>query len=254
MPSLPEDKEELLEYEAFIKEVLARREGAGKGGQLKPVWQRFLETTGGTALITVLIGGIMGSIITGMIQISAKNREAQQARLMARYNQAQVSYKEYLDKELEIVNRAFDLIGSCISASDDLISVTHAEFDLENQANKENKNAIIEQQQGVVGKFNETDQKWRIEEHKIGLLMSYYHHNQTEVAAGWQHTQEEVGKYMDCAYSLYKIRLKGDDISPDQYQSCEKQQQELTKQLSELNKSLIAARKFLWEEEIDKNP
>src|SRR6185503_4847747 len=108
MPHLPEDKEQLLEYETFIKEVLARREGAGKGGQTKPVWQRFLETTGGTALITVLIGGIMGSIITGMIQISAKNREAQQARLTARNSQAQVSYKEYLDKELEIVNRAFD--------------------------------------------------------------------------------------------------------------------------------------------------
>ena len=84
--------------------------------------------------------------------------------------------------------------------------------------------------------------------------MSYYHHNQSEVASGWQHTQEEVGKYMDCAYDLYKIRLKGEDIPPDRYKACELQKQALATRLSELNKSLIAARKFIWEEEIDKNP
>ena len=75
MPFSPEEKEQLLQHEAFIKEILTLRDKA-RGDNPKPAWQRFLETTGGAALITVLIGGIMGSIITGLIQQGSKQRVA----------------------------------------------------------------------------------------------------------------------------------------------------------------------------------
>jgi hypothetical protein len=248
MPILPEDKEKLLEYEAFIKEVMAQREGAAKsGGPPKPVWQRFLETTGGTALITVLIGGIMGSIITGIIQINAKTRETLLTQATARNNQAQVAYKEYLDKELEIVNRAFDLVGSCISASEDVIAVTTPEYDPDTYTEPENKKAVIKQQAEALGKYNEIDEKWRSEENKIGLLMNYYHHGQSEVGTGWQRTQEEVTKYMKCANEIYLLHLKG-PVTEDKYKACEQQKQNLINQLRQLNQSLVITRPYLWED------
>src|ERR1044071_8086338 len=96
------DKEkEFLHHEDFVAEVAARR--GGREGGTKPRWQRFLESSGGTAIVTTLIGGIFGAIISGIIQDGTREREFEQSWLKARGDQALVAYKEYLDKEQEVV-------------------------------------------------------------------------------------------------------------------------------------------------------
>jgi hypothetical protein len=239
----PEEKEALLQHEAFIKEVLALREEKAKDSQPKPAWQRFLESTGGTAFITVLIGGIMGSIITGLFQAGAKDREAQQAQLAARSNQAQVAYKEYLDKELETVNRALDLIGGCISASDDLIESTTPVFDSGNYKGKDRED-IEQQVVGFFDEYNDTDKRWRREQYKIGLLIGYYHHGKPGVITAWQDVQNSVTTYMDCANDL---SVDYDNSKPiEKYGSCKAQKQKLRDYLDNLTKSFEADRQYTW--------
>jgi hypothetical protein len=246
MPFTLAEKEQLLQHEAFIKEILALRDGKTGGGSAKPAWQRFLETTGGAALITVLIGGIMGSVITGLIQLGAKNREAQQARLTARYNQGQVAYKEYLDKELEIVNRAFDLVGGCISASEDLVAMTtSSDYDPEQYQDQYKKN-LEKQQMDSLNKYNEMDQKWRGEQHKLGLLMSYYHHGKPEVGTAWQAVQDAVNAQFKCTYDLYTTKLA--DKTIDEYKMCEGEKKRVLDGLSQLTRSLELARSHLWDD------
>jgi hypothetical protein len=247
MPFSPEEKEQLLQHEAFIKEVQALREDKSGGSKPKPAWQRFLETTGGAALITVLIGGIMGSIITGLIQLGAKDREAQQARLTARSNQAQVAYKEYLDKELEIVNRAFELVGSCISASEDVVLMTtSSDYDPSQYKDRQSKKDIEEQLLKAIDKYNEIDQKWKSEQYKLGLLMSYYHHGKPEVGIAWQGVQDAVSAQLKCTDDLYKAELN--NSSTDQYKKCEGEKKRVLEGLNQLTKALEQARGHLWED------
>src|SRR5437764_6648982 len=97
-PKWSTEEKQLLQHESFVAEILKRR-APSENNQQKPLWQRFLETTGGAAVITVLIGGIFGQIISSSIQSSLKEREFQQAWLKERGDQALVANKEYLEKE-----------------------------------------------------------------------------------------------------------------------------------------------------------
>src|SRR4051812_9953741 len=129
MAEWTELEKELFHHEEFMAELARRR--SARDPEAKPRWQRFLESGGGAAIVTTLIGGIFGAIISGIIQYGAKEREFEQSWLKARGDQALVAYREYLDKEQEVVNETHALIGSCVSASDDLISIMGPNFDLE---------------------------------------------------------------------------------------------------------------------------
>ena len=246
MPFSPEEKEQLLQHEAFIKEIQALRSDNVGGSKPKPAWQRFLETTGGAALITVLVGGVMGSIITGLFQRGAKDREAQQARLTARYNQGQVAYKEYLDKELEIVNRALDLVGGCVSASEDLVLMTTSSDYDPGQFKGQDKKSVEKQVMEAVDKYNEMDKKWRGEQHKVGFLMSYYHHGSPEVEKSWRGVQDAVTAQLKCTYDLYLAKLN--ENPTDQYKKCEGEKEGVIKGLDQLTKSLEQARHHLCDD------
>lgn len=251
MPFSPEEREQLLQHEAFIKEVQALREDKAGGSKPKPAWQRFLETTGGAALITVLVGGIMGSVITGLIQRGAKDREAQQARLTARYNQAQVTYKEYLDKELELVNRALDLVGGCTSASDDLVLMTTSpDYDPGQYKDQQIKKNLEEQLMKAIDKYNQMDEKWRGEAHKLGLLMSYY---LPEVETSWQGIEAAVTAQLKCANDVYLAKSNDDPADAEdpvaQYKKCEGEHKRVLDGLNQLTKSLQQASRRIRDEE-----
>ena len=95
---LSEQDERLLNYMALVVTAL-RRQGESSESSKSAWWKSFLQPSVLAALITVLIGGIMGNIIAGTIQAGAKEREFQQSWMKARGDQALLAYKEYTDQE-----------------------------------------------------------------------------------------------------------------------------------------------------------
>jgi hypothetical protein len=204
----------------------------------------FLKTTGGTALITVLIGGLFGQIITCSVQNRLKEREFQQAWLKARGDQALVAYKEYLDKEQETVTRAYGLVGSCITASSDLIEITGTGFD---PAKSEgNEPHLKKQVDDIWSKYNEMDTQWGVEREKLGLLIGYYHHGRPEVYEAWGQVKESVTAYKDCAAKRYDEYLETRKLI-DTTNVCQNEKQSLDQSLSHLTRTLDAARQYAWE-------
>ncbi len=173
---------ESLTHEEFIKEVLKLR---SRPEPQKPWWLRLLETSGGAALITVLIGGLLGQIISMSIQKSLKERERELA-----------AYTKFLDQGSETIKHAYALIGSCISAADNLISITGDEF------NEDTTPELRKQKLEILSKFSEVNTKWREEQHGLGLLMRYYHHNAAGVTDAWKNVQDSNVQYMECAADL----------------------------------------------------
>jgi hypothetical protein len=241
-PDWSEQEALLLRHEAFMAEIARRRARLEAKDGSKPRWQRFLETSGGTALVTVLLGGLMGQLITWSIQNQLKEREFQQAWMKARGDQALVTYKEYLDQEQEIVKRSYELIGGCISASEDLILLTTPDFAPGDFSGSE-KHKVETERSSIVEKYNSADSQWRSEREKLGLMMSYYHRGRPEVTRAWQEIQSSVTKYNDCAGRWYLQHPL--PISTES--ACGEELTELRKRLDQLSSNLEAARQYAWE-------
>lgn len=211
----------------------------------KPRWLSFLESRSGTALITVVIGGLAGQLITCSIQNQMKDREFQQAWLQARGNQALVAYKEYLDREQQIVEQAYELIGNYISASEDLITLTKPEFDLERYSGDQRR-VVAEQRTAIRQWFNTMDAKWRGEHEWLGLLMSFYHRGRQDVTTAWRELEDSVTEYADCTRRWYVEHSA--PVTPAQAEeACKAESQLLRQRLDELSASMEAARQYAWE-------
>lgn len=240
---LSERDERLLNYLALIATVL-RQQVSAEEEHGKHWWDRFLEPGVLTALVTVLIGGIMGNIIAGKIQTGAKEREFQQAWMKARGDQALLAYKEHLDQERETVKRAYELVGGCISASEDLIDLTRPEF-------APRSHVGIEQERDAIRKnYNDHDVEWRRDHLKIQLLVSYYHSQlgQREAINDWEKVQASVTAYMDCARDWY-IRHDGKEPPNliDIENSCKDKKDSFNQSISQFTLRLERARRYAWE-------
>lgn len=251
-PAWSEEEKQKLHHESFISELLKRRNAESQNDeeQKKGRWQRFVELLGSAgvvALITVTGGGIFGQCISGSIQSSQKEREFQQARLKAEADQALLAYKEYLEREHETVLNAFELIGSCISASEDLIRTTGRRFHEDSYKGAEQE-SVKKQKTEISSRYDARELEWRSTSWKLGLLMSYYHHADAAVSKDWGDCQERVTQYMDCA-------AKWNNDHPGNFQddeklreiACKEERRMLAESLRSLNVNLEKARKYAWQ-------
>ena len=242
LSDITQEEAQMLRHEAYMAQLLKYRTQADRPTSLKPPWQRFLESSGGTALITVLIGGIFGALISGMIQSRSKEREFQQSWLKARGDQALTAYKEHLTKQQEVVNRVYDLIGRSISAAEDLIAMSGEEFSVASYEGAQ-RTRVEKYRADVIDKFNVTESAWRSQRDSLGLLIDYYHPNHHTVLKTWQGAEYSVTEYFRCAE---KWRIEN-PLVEDTSEACREARTNLAQRLEELSKSLETGRTYAWE-------
>ncbi len=200
----------------------------------KPAWQRFLESSGGTALITTILGTVGLTILNNFYQDGLKERE-----------KARASYQELLKQEHETVLRAFDLVGRSIAVSEDLISLTSRPFD-PSAFKPRHRNLLYEQGIRMRRSFNETDVQWRREKHALSLQMALYHGGQSDVMKSWNGFEKSVTKYMACAETWYNDFFFSKKTGKQGYledtgQVCKEQKQTLQDQLTQFSVSIASA-------------
>lgn len=247
-----DDEKRILRNQVLITE--ANRIRNSSKSETKPPWQRVLESTGGTALITVLIGGIFGTIISSIIQSNSKEREFQQTWLKARGDQAMVGYKDFLEKQQETVKKLFERIGNIMSASEDYITLTSPELTpLNIDLSPEEKKGIEKQRTSIKERFNSSNRDWRNEREILGMLVNYYFPNKSEtqtqtstsdtnVTAAWQQVKESVNQYTHCAERwVQKSFPRETDMA------CQKEKNSVANNLVNLNKNFEINRKYAWE-------
>jgi hypothetical protein len=242
---------------SLIAEALQLR--AAPEAKPKPPWQRFLESTGGAALITVLLGGMLGQCITAQVQkgqqdrqnqqaIESREREFEQAWVKARGDQALLAYQGYLKEEQETVKSAYDLIGSCISAADDLMATTRKDFNPKQyEHDRKQQEIVYEDIDEIRTNYIAVDKKWRAERVKLGLLMGYYHKGQGDVAEAWRATQEALTHYVDFAAGFAQHPPREDLSEEDVRNASRREREALQAALTSLSNSLDQNRQYGWE-------
>jgi hypothetical protein len=187
------DSEELkrvLLFGELLKQVLVP---SAPKHPARPWWQVVIESSGGAALITVIIGGIVagtvGQYLTYRYQQSLRQREV-----------AAVTYETYLKRSDETITRSFAFIGDVMSASDDLMRVAAWNPQLYPASARPE---IVARRDKYVETYRSAMTAWEKERDRQALLLRYYHNANPAVGDTWRTLQASVSAYAHCTTQYY---------------------------------------------------
>jgi uncharacterized membrane-anchored protein YhcB (DUF1043 family) len=234
-PHWSPEEERVFHHEAFIAKVIEQRKSDACEDDLNPSFLRLLESNGVAALITVVLGSLLAPIVITSIQNDR-----------ARNDQALSEYKQYLEHQQETVKTAYDLVGRIVYTSQDLIEITKPEFGIETAA-KEDKDTLKKQREEVVQQFNSTHEAWKVEEEKLGLLMSYYNYGQPSLLPAWRETQGAVNDFIQCAQKRYRD-YRNDPETVDKPDECQPKRDAVRTSLDKLAAGIETSRRYVWQQ------
>lgn len=164
----------------------------------KPVWLQLFESAGFAALVTVLVGGIAGAVITAMLQQYGKKRDAQVAEIRLEHDRRFAAYKEHLDRERKVVEEMYLRLGKFVDASRDLTTLSRREFCEECQKHRL-PDRVIKEKQGVLDRYDAATIDWNSNRLRLGMLLQLEHGNDTELLGNWKRTSDAAEQYAECA-------------------------------------------------------
>lgn len=176
-PAHSNEEQHGLQHERLMAEVFALRKALAE--QSKPWWQIVLESAGGAALITVIFGGMLGGLVTGMYQSA-----------QAKIQRENAARKRLQELRFQAETEALQLVSTTVAAAEDLLQLSSKSF---LQASKE-------QQDGIRKAFTLADATWRKQNTiVIRFKFHYYYRDNPEVMMAWKQTRERVSGYVNCA-------------------------------------------------------
>lgn len=178
---------ELLEHEAFVEKILEIRNLSVRE---KPFWRHLSESPVIVALVTVILGGVVTQLIIGKVQDDAKRNE-----------QALQDHRQLVQREEDIIQRAYGLAGSCISDSQRLISLTEQMNEVES-VSIPFQNAVRDRRISILNEHYAQMDQWQIEGNKIALLIGHYFSQQG--LQNWRQSQESIDSLLNCSFNVYQ--------------------------------------------------
>ena len=234
-PMWTPEEEDLLHRADLIAEIYRRRDADRPQEESEKKLLKFLQSTGGTAIITILLGSLLAPLVISHIQV--RN---------ARDNQAMDEYRQYLKLQQESVKETYALVGRITYGSQDLITLTKPTFDLQRVDASEQQD-LVKQQQDMLKNYNDTIKEWRVKENIQGVLITYYFYGHPEVSDSWSSVEQAVNDFTRCAQDIHEKFIKKQALTTER-SDCEKKKVVISSSLENLSRSISTARRFTWEQ------
>ncbi|XOV67865.1 MAG: hypothetical protein ACFHU9_01580 [Fluviicola sp.] len=198
----------------------------------KPAWLSFFESTSGAALITVLIGGVFGTMITTSIQSNQQDRQ----RKMELYT---VTLNEH-DKK---VAETSELIGNIVMATTSYFLTYGPRFQKDyNLPDSADYNVKIKRQvEKIRADYNTVQAEWEKKKIGQGSLLVYYSGNNDKVKCKWRQLTAKIKDYMNFAESFTKKEYFSKIKETNIYR------EEIDVLINQLMDLLSNGRKDMWE-------
>jgi len=200
-PAPPANELRDLVAQAVSLDYLQYRQSTGKqeheAGR-KPAWLQLFESAGFAALVTVVLGGIAGGLITFELQEYAKNRERQTADARLEHDRTMTAFREHLDRERKVVDEMFLRLGKFVDSSRDLTTLSRKEFCVKCDRGAGPKPDLSEIS-AVVSRYNVATVDWNANRLRLGMLLQLEHNNDAELLKGWRETCDAAEAYAECA-------------------------------------------------------
>jgi hypothetical protein len=171
-------------------------------GQQKSAFASFLESGTATALVTVLMGGLLGQLISCDIQNKLKDREFNDAWLKSRADQALTSRKEYLEAKKRTFDEVIGSAADMASASEDLLYVTSPQYNL-SQLKGSDRDNVAKDQAVLVNAYRTAAGKWAAGRFRYDFQISYFAEGNANVGNTWGAARTAVDALRGCANNVY---------------------------------------------------
>lgn len=185
-----DEADNLLFQEQVIAQVLAIRNPTSPPRPSKSWKELIFETTGGVALITVLLGGIAGGAITTLLQYLQKENETEHAEQQARLQRETATRERTEQMGLDAARDLFGLMYEAVSSSEDVLQLSTEAFAARN---------LLHQRDDIRTRYNKADQNWRSQHNVKGLMFVYYNRSVPPLLEAWGKADEAVTGYLDCS-------------------------------------------------------
>ena len=206
--------------------------GVEKTGGNTGVVFRFLESPGGTALITVVVGAVAAAVLNPAIQDSLKKREFER-----------VAYGQYLSQRRVVTEQVYELVGTSITATERLLSLTKGPFDRDRFFGEE-RGRRDRQRLELITEYNARQLQWQAEQEVLALRMRYYYPDETtQIGDHWGRIATAVDELMDCAEERLRLYEDRREVVPG---ACEAKKNSVVSHLEELTPVLNADRERAW--------
>jgi len=199
-PPLSDEELQQIKYESFIDQVRRIIGSDQPAGFPKPGWQKFLESSGGTALITVLLGGLMGGVITGLFQYLSKERE-----------RGLLVYQQSIEKRQEAIKNIYELIGSSTVSADNLIRLKTSpgtdpkQYNQKIAEEKKSLDLLLEKRKSVIENYEHAEQKWNAERKKPLLLIILYYDNDKDLIEAWTKVDLSITQFFEYSSACFSF-------------------------------------------------
>jgi hypothetical protein len=202
----------------------------------KPRWQVFLESVGGAALITALVGGVLLELITWTVQRSLEKREFNNAWVKARGDQALSAYRDYNKEQLKVFEELYSDVGRIVAGSEALVAA--ANWDSSKKATREYVGKIA-------ADFNAAEDEWVKAKPRFTLLLSYYSNGNPKAVSHWQLLSRSVDEYRQCVSNWYEKPASANRFPAELI--CGVQRSAVESRLGDLGKVLEKSRSYVWQ-------
>jgi len=190
-PEYSEEQKNFLSTDEFISAVLKKRNSDGPPSRLRI----FLESAGGAAIITVIIGAIATHLITNSFQLRQAERDfANRVIESFSANKVALLNKAIEDRSLTL-NDSLKAVGNVISKAESRIDIDGPAFAVrvDDAAETVNKAQKIE----IRREFNSAWENW--DTRKISLEVSIGLFVDDESSESWRVLAHNVDEFIQCA-------------------------------------------------------
>jgi hypothetical protein len=164
----------------------------------KPRWLQLFESSGFVALITVLLGGIVGGYITFTLQDKAKERDQLAAARQLQHDRELAAFNDHLDRERKIVDEFLTVLGRLVDTSAGLVHLSREEWAEDHKPAAEAQR-LAKGKHDIVQRYNEATAVWDANRLRLGMLLQLEHDNDSALSQAYRDTCDKAEGYAVCA-------------------------------------------------------
>lgn len=204
----------------------------------------FLQTAGGAALITVILGGIVGGILNGQIQQDLSRREHRQALQAARLDTQLLMDRNFLEAQTTATQQLLSSIGEYVSRIQSRAVTKGPEFKAGVNTTSEQKEKLDAQRDAALQAYNSALEAWVAKVHSSEFILRHYYDNDQDVISAWQKVLDKVDAYSEFASNLKTERFTRDCWKPPEDQ--------VTAAVSGLSDAMSQTRSRIFDERLER--
>lgn len=152
-------------------------------------WSAILfETPGGAALITMVMGGVIATTLTSVVQARMSERTLRLAETNA-----------LMKERGEAAREVYSLTGRAVAHCREVLALAQPEFKASGDMNAETRQGLLQQRAVVRQEFNNFVRDWNTRKGAVHLSFMYYYPHSTDPARAWIAVEKAGSRMIDCA-------------------------------------------------------